>query len=264
VDHSGERLTLGRYTRIASLSVVADEILREVCEPDRVVAVTGYSARSANGYRFAGKPLLEGEGDLERILALRPDLVLVNRIGDARPLARMREAGLKVYDLGEMRGMATLVPNIREVAALVGHPERGDAFAQSWTNRMRTIAADLPPARRKRGLYLGVEGGHLYGGALGTSYHDAVTAGGLVDAAEPYRDWPEYSAEQLLALDPEVIVTSEGMRPRICEHAGLSSLRACGDHGVVAELDGSLLADPGLSMADAANAVRQAVYGPPL
>jgi iron complex transport system substrate-binding protein len=264
VDHSGDRLALGRYVRIASLSTVGDELLLELCEPDRIVAFTAYSARNAaKGYRFAGKPALEGAGDIERLLALRPDLVLVSRIGDARPLARMREAGLSVYDLGEMRGMTTLIANVHEVAALVGHPERGDAFADRLSTRMRQGAAAVPAARRKRGMYLSVYGGRLYGGARGTSYDDVLTAAGLVDAAEAYRDWPEYSAEQVLAIDPDVIVTNEEMKPRICEHAGLERLRACTGSGAFAALDGGLLGDPGPTLLDAADAVRSAVYGAP-
>ncbi len=264
VDHTGETLAPRRYDRIASLSTVADELLLELCEPDRIVAFTAYSARNdRHGFRFAGKPTIDGARDLERLIALRPDLVLASTIGDSRPLSLMRQAGLAVYDLGEMRGMTTLVANIREVAAVVGHPERGEALARSLTARMEGVAADLPPSARRRGMYLSVYGGHLYGGASGTSYHDALSAGGLLDAAEGYRDWPAYSPEQVLAMNPEVIITNEGMRGRICEHAGLSSLRACSPSGAVAELDGSLLEDPGPDILDAAEAVRAAVYGPP-
>jgi iron complex transport system substrate-binding protein len=262
VDHSGNSVTAGHYVRIVSLSTVADELLLELCEPDRIVAFTEYTAHnSAESYRYAGKTTLEGARDLEKILTLRPDLVLVNPIGDARPIARIREAGLVVYDLGEMRGMKTLLPNVREIAALVGHPERGDAFARTLTARMEAVAADVAPASRKRGLYLSVYGGHMYGGSAGTSYHDVLVAGGLLEAAARYRDWQEYSVEQLLTMDPDVIVTHAGMRPRICEHSGLESLRACRVQGGVAEIDDSLLGDPGPVMLDAAAAVHAAVYG---
>jgi iron complex transport system substrate-binding protein len=264
VDHSGESIVARHYARIASLSTVADELLLELCEPDRIVAFTGYSARNAAiGYRFAGKATIEGATDLERILALHPDLVLVSRIGDPRPIARLREAGLSVYDLGDMRGMTTLIENIRELAALVGHPERGELFAHRWTVRMQRVAADIAPALRKRGMYLSVYGGHLYGGSLGTSYHDVLSAAGIVDAADRYRGSPEYSAEQVLAIDPDVIVTDEAMTPRICEHGGLASLRACATPGAIVEAPSSLLADPGPAMLDAADAVRVAVYGEP-
>lgn len=262
VDHSGDSLPLRHYDRIASLTTVGDELLLELCEPDRIVAFSAYSMEhGAKRYRFAGKPGLD-PADLERLIALHPDLVLVSRYADARPFARMRDAGLAVYDLGEMRGMATLVPNIHEVAALVGRPERGDRFSARLGERMRQVAADVPPPARKRGLYLGVYGGRMFGGSFGSSYHDVLAAAGLTEAAERLRDFPEYSTEQVLGLDPDVIVTNEGMAPRICEHGGLSSLRACATPGAVVEVESSLLGDPGPLMLDAADAVRAAVYGP--
>ena len=263
-DHSGHRIPRATYARIASLSTVADELLLELCEPDRVVAFTGYSARSSEKrFRFQGKPTIEGKADLEKVLALHPDLVLVSRIGDPRPFERMRDAGLLVYDLGEMRGLRTLVPNISEVAAILGHPERGDRFARALVAQMGAVGADLPRSSRKRGLYLSVYGGRLYGGGVGTSYHDVLTSAGLVDAADGYNDWPEYSVEEILGRDPEVIVTNDWMRPRICEHSGLGSLRACASADGIVALDNALLGDPGPAMLDAAAAVRFAVYGAP-
>jgi len=69
VDHSGTPLPRANYAKIASLSSVADAILIELCEPDRIVAFTEYSAESSTkSYRFRGKPTLVG-GELERRLA---------------------------------------------------------------------------------------------------------------------------------------------------------------------------------------------------
>jgi len=263
VDHAGVRVPRAEFTRIVSLSSLADELLLDLCEPDRVVAFTSYSTRThARRYRFHGKPTVEGTEEFEKVLTLHPDLILVSRLGDARPVARMREAGLVVYDLGEMHGLETLVPNIREVAALLGHPERGEEMVATLTARMEAVAADVPRAARRRGLYLGVYGGHLYGGAAGTSFHDVLAAAGLLEAAGAYREWPEYTPEQLLAIDPEVIVTHDGMRARICEHAGLGSLRACAAPAGVVTVDDALLDDPGPAMLEAAERVRAAVYGP--
>ncbi|WP_394845333.1 ABC transporter substrate-binding protein [Pendulispora brunnea] len=261
-DHAGVTLPRAHYVRIASASLVTDHLLLELCEPERIAAFTHYSAdERARGYRFHGKPTIHDTKNVEAILALHPDLLFVSSIGDPRPVARLREAGLPVYDLGEMRGLSTFVPNIREVAAIVGAPERGERLVQSFVASMKAVAADIPRAMRKRGMFLSAYGGHFFGGATGTSYHDVLAFGGLMDAASSYRDWPDFSSEQILAMDPEVIVTEDEMRPRICEHAGLGGLRACSTLGGIVELDRELTVDPGLGMLEAAQRVRRAVYG---
>ncbi|HTN92261.1 MAG TPA: ABC transporter substrate-binding protein [Sorangium sp.] len=264
-DHAGVEVALRDFRRIASASTVADELLVELCEPDRVVAFTGYGARrSPRGYRYAGKARVEDTADIEALLALQPDLVLLNGYGDPRRIARLREAGLTVYDLGPMRGLATLVPNVHEVAALVGHPERGRRLATALVQGMAAVAADIQPRQRRRGMYLSGYGGRLFGGTAGTSYHDVLASAGLIDAAAAvHRDWPEYTPEQVLTLDPDVLVTNTGMRKILCGQAGLDRLRACSAPGGVVELDDALLGDPGPSMLDAALAVREAVHGAP-
>jgi iron complex transport system substrate-binding protein len=107
--------------------------------------------------------------------------------------------------------------------------------------------------------------GQLFGGTIGTSYHDVLQAAGLVDsAALHYRNWPHYDPEQLLQLDPEVIVAATTSAAQFCGISGLDHLRACahGAAGVIG-VDEALMSDPGLGMLDAAEALRARVYGEP-
>jgi iron complex transport system substrate-binding protein len=263
VDHTGTVVPRADYRRILSASTVADGMLLELCEPDRVVGCSDYSARHATqGYRYAGKVAVHSLQDVEAILTLHPDLVLVSATSDQGPVLRLRAAGIVVYDLGESRGLATLVGNIREVAALVGHPERGEWVARGIVDQLNAVAADVPIGARRRGMYLSVYGGQLFGGAKGTSYHDVLAAAGLGDAVAGYRDWPQYSTEQVLEMNPDVIVTNAGMRRRVCEQGALARISACNRPGGVVEADEDLLSDPGLNIVEAARAVRSAVYGP--
>jgi iron complex transport system substrate-binding protein len=262
VDHGGFVLPRGDYRRIIAANTVAAALLLELGEPDRLLAVSEDTRNGFRGYRYAGKATIAHTTDFEAILAMHPDLVLVNVIGDPRPMQRMRDAGVVVFDLGEMRGLSTLIPNIHQIAAILGHPERGDAFARSVLEQMATVDVSLAKSGRPRAMYLSVYGDSVFGGARGTSYDDVLTAAGLVDAAGDYRDWPRYTIEQVLALDPDVIVTNAGMRPRICEHPALSLLRACGGTDRVVEVDGALLEDPGPAMVEAARTIHAAVFGP--
>jgi iron complex transport system substrate-binding protein len=264
IDLVGTPIPRREYRRIISASTVSNAILVEICEPDRVVAFGAYGERrSAQGFRYAGKPTIEHLEDLERVLAFHADLILVNGTADPRPVARLRKAGLVVFDLGETRGLSTLIPQIHAIAEVLGHPERGESFARALVEQMTAVAADVPSSARKRGMYLSVQGNTILGGAKATSYSDVLRAAGLLDAAWAYRNWPQYNAEQVLMMDPEVIVTNAGMRSRICGHPGLSMLSACKDPERIVEVDGSLLGDPGPSMIDAARVIRTALYGLP-
>jgi iron complex transport system substrate-binding protein len=261
-DATGQALPARPFRRIASASTVADRLLIELCEPDRVVAFSAYGVgHSPWAHQYAGRSQITSLADLEGILALKPDLLLVNNYGSPAAVTRLREAGVAVFDLGEMRGLATLLANMRSVAALLGHPERGERFVTAFRRRFERVAAGLDPARRRRGLYLSIYGTKLFGATTGTSHHDVLVHAGLIDAAaKVYDHWPQYTPEQVLALDPEVIVTKPGMALLVCRSAGLDRLRVC-KHGAIVEVPGEILDDPGPPILDAAEWLFAAVYG---
>jgi iron complex transport system substrate-binding protein len=262
-DASGDLVPLRTYRRIASASIVADELLLALAEPERIIALTHYGREGTPfAHRYGDRIALHGVNDAELLRKQRIDLLIANHLGAPAELARARDTGAQVFNLGDMRGLSTLIPNIEAVALLLGDRDRGIRLAESFQHRMRAVAADIPRERRKTAMYVSAYGGQLFGGASRTSYHDVLEAAGLIDvAATSFRDWPHYDPEQLLALDPEVIVTTEASVQVLCRTSGLGHLRACSRAGSIIELDEALIGDPGLGMLDAAEQIRARVYG---
>ena len=263
-DADGRVVPIRRYARIGSSSMVADELLLSLVEPERITTLSEYGRKNAeNSHLYGARPTTVALGAVEGLLAQKLDLLLVHNIGSEAQLARARDAGVAVFNLGEMRGLATLLPNIQAVSALLGAPERGERLARTFMRRMNRVAADLPESARKRGIYLSAFNHNLYGGTRGTSYHDVLTYAGLIDAAaRDHHDWPAYDPELLFALDPERVVTAAGMADSICRIPGLERLRACADeHAGFVEMPEGLMENPGLSMLDAVEVLFEQVYG---
>ena len=263
VDSTGHSLPRRHYARIVSTNLVTDRLLLELAEPDRILAFSrAASERPQDGYRYQGKLVVDGFGPVEALIALRPDLVLTNSFGTPGRAAKLRSAGIEVFDLGELRGVSSLVRATKTLAELLGQPERGQNFAHTFEQRMNNVAAGLAGRTRKTALFLSIIGSQVQGGTTGTALHDVLTAGGLVDvAAERYRDWPAYSAEQLLALHPDLIVTKQGMSAAVCAFPGADLLPACDEPDRIIELPAELLDEPGPAMLEAAEAIYRRVYG---
>jgi iron complex transport system substrate-binding protein len=111
-------------------------------------------------------------------------------------------------------------------------------------------------------MYIGAAGDAMWGGAADTSYHDVLLAAGLRDAASEagLTGWPALGVEQILTLDPMIVVGEPGTRDTLCHHAGLAGLHACTD-GRVIELPARVLSDPGPTMVDAVAALEAAWHG---
>ena len=264
-DASRHLVPLRRYQRIVSTNLVTDRLLVELCEPTRILAVSTASVeRKRDGYRYQGLRTVGGFGPVEAILALQPDLVLTNSFGSPGSSDRLRAAGVEVFDLGELRGSDSLSRVAWNLGELLGASERAERFVQSFTTRMHSVSARMGTRKPVRAMFLSTLGPDLQGGTRGTSYHDILVAAGLDDvAAEQYRDWPAYSAEQVLALAPDIFVTREGFAAGICKYPGMDHVPACRGKGRIVELPGELLDEPGIAMLDAAEELFALVYETP-
>jgi iron complex transport system substrate-binding protein len=261
-DASGTLVPLRRYQRVVSTSLLSDRLLIELCEPTRIRAVSRAAAeRQRDGYRYRGLDIVDGFGPVEAILALKPDLVLMNSFGSTGSAERLRSAGVVVFDLGELRGESTLVRIALSLGELLGEPERARRLVDGFQARMSRVSAGLGARPRKRAMFLSILGPDLQCGTRGTSYHDILTAAGLDDvAARDYRDWPALSAEKVLALAPEIVVTRAGARERVCRYPGMDRLAPCRGEGRIVELPGELLDETGPSMLEAAELLFALVY----
>lgn len=261
-DATGASIPVRPYVRIASTSTVADQVLVRLIEPSRVLAVSRHTQRTQRSDVYDDKIGVEHARDIEAIIELRPDIVFINNFVDRRHVQRLEDAGLNVFDLGAMRGLQTLLPNIRQIAAVLGVPQRGEQLIAGLERELHAVAGNLPDAARLRALYVGIHGDRLYGGTSGTSFHDVLVAAGLIDVAAEagFEGWPAYTNEQLLSLDPPFIITNPVTERTLCRHPGLDALTAC-KTGRIRAIDTDLLTDPGLQMAEAAAAVHAAVYG---
>jgi iron complex transport system substrate-binding protein len=263
-DASGRLIPIRDYSRIASGSTISDALLLEFVSPDRIVAFTQFSqSNELFGHRYQGKPSIDALRELERLLELQPDLLIVSTLSAETRLQRLRDAGLNVFVLGQMRGLDSFLHNVRALATLLGRSEQGELYASGFLRRMRSIAAQLPANERKTAIQLTFYGKRIFSSGRGTSYHDVLTQAGLIDvAAERYEGWPSLSIEQVLALDPEIIVTRDGMGASLCANVALSALRACAnDRAGIVELPDALINDPGPLMLPSAELIHRAVYG---
>jgi iron complex transport system substrate-binding protein len=259
-DAGGALIPLGPYRHVASGSLLADPIVLALCAPDEVVAFSARAPDARDAHRYAGKPSIDAHR-VEALLSVRPDLVLVNSLGDHAFVQKLRDVGLRVFDLGPMRGVPTFLSNLLAVGWLVGRAPAARELASQFRSNLQAIARHLPPSARLGSLYLGIHGSQLFGGTRGSSYHDVLTYAGLNDvAARDFEGWPSYAPEQLLAFDPEVIVTQTGMRAALCQRPPLGRLRACGEHGQVIELESQLLNDAGFGMLEASERIHSAAY----
>ncbi len=152
-DDAGRSVTLERPAqRIVSLSPHATELLFAAGAGARVVGVAAYS-----DYPPAATPLPQvGDAhalDLERILALRPDLVVAWLSGNSRQqVERLEASGIAVY-FSEPRTAPDVATNLERLGQVAGTADAGRAAAQRYRAELAKLEQDYRGARPVKLFY---------------------------------------------------------------------------------------------------------------
>ena len=171
-------------------------------------------------------------GRLESILQFAPDVVFANRFNSPLLIARLRERGLHVVILPEPQSLAEVAQLFDELSAYLPESYLGaangnepGATSKAGVGSAVAYGADWPQIwQGKRVLML--QANHYSFGAE-TLWDEVVTALGGVNIA-PGGGLVSVLPEQVLALNPDVIVTIEGgdfaLASRNSLHGALASL----------------------------------------
>lgn len=194
----------GPIARVVSLVPSITEAIVALGERSRLVARTDYDRAP----ELASLPTVGGTTDpsLERILALRPDLVLVWQDSGLPPIeARLRSLGVRtepvtVSSLGDLRRSIVRLGELLEV------PERAARLIHTIDDSLGAVRAWVAERPRVRVFYM-VWPAPLVTTGAGTYVDTLITlAGGVNVFGDAQQAWPTVPFEELLRRDPDVIV----------------------------------------------------------
>lgn len=168
-----------------------------------------------------------GPPNVETIASLNPDLVILRDLGEqeentGRFLDHLDSAGIPVVVLKypscyEHPSVDTIYEEIRVLGAVFGKEDQAEEIVETIRSRVTSICdrtRDIPPAKQKRVLYFGAPTYAKDKGGAGYAFGSGTTEVGMMEDVVHVRSaYTEsgknmISAEQLLALDPDVIILS--------------------------------------------------------
>lgn len=133
------------YPTIVSLNPCTDAILAEVADPAQILAISHYSKdpRSSSMDEATARRLPSTRGTVEEVLSLRPDLVLGSTFIDPASASAYHRLGLHFEPIGMAATIADSRAQVRQIAALAGHADRGEALVARMDAALANAA---PPA----------------------------------------------------------------------------------------------------------------------
>lgn len=208
VDDAGQRLDLARPARrIVALSPHVTELLFAVGAGDRVVGVDAWSNYPAAARQLPRVGDLYAL-DLERIVALKPDLLIVWHNGNSqRQLDVLRGLGLPIYFDGPRR-LADIPHSLEQMGRLAGSAAQADAAAAAMRARVEALR-DRHAHKAKVSVFYQVWTKPLLTVNATTLIGDVITlcGGDNIFGRLPMQA-PRVGVEAVIEADPQVILAA--------------------------------------------------------
>jgi len=251
VDDAGRSVVMnGPPDRIVALAPSNTEILFALGAEDRIVAVDQWSDHPPAAKT---KPRISPfSPSLEQIVKLQPDLILAAH-GSAEPVLPLDRQGVKVLVLAP-RTLEDVYRNILLIGRIVEAEGRAKRLVDAMRQRVAAVLARVRDAPQPK-VFIELEGSDAirpYTAGSGSFIDLLIRLAGGENVAAPSRTaWPQFSLEELIRADPDLIILGDAVGPMnpqtpemVSRRPGWSRLRAV-SCGAIFPIETDLVSRPG-------------------
>ena len=267
VDGLGRKVTINAVPqRIVSLAPSNTEILFALGLGDKVVGDTEYC-----DYPEAAKtkPKVGGFStvDLEKVVSLRPDLVLATQIHNKTVIPALENLEIIVVALAP-HSLNEVLSSIALAGKITGQDKEAGEVVNDMNTRIKEITdktQKLPPGHRPKVFYVTWHD-PLWTAGPGAISHDVINLAGGQNIASDINGDKTIDLETVINRNPEVIIVSVGMgtgedlpwqyiksEPRLKNTQALLN-------GRVYKIDGDLIDRPGPRIVEALEQMAQFIH----
>jgi iron complex transport system substrate-binding protein len=197
--------------RIVSMNVCVDQYLILLADPQQIGALSRFSRDPTMSFyasRAARYPV--SRSSVEEVLALKPDMVFASPYRSKAAFRPLERRGVPILEIGAADTFDQMLAQARQIAAAVGHPERGEALVAQMRARLAVVEA-RPKAKgvaayyQRRGFVTGE----------GTLVDDIMRRAGFENLARRMKLGPlaQVSLEAMLRAHPDYLILESNLPP---------------------------------------------------
>jgi iron complex transport system substrate-binding protein len=255
--------------RIVSLSPNVTEMICAVGAADCLVGrskVCDYPAEAMKDVPVVGDFC---SPSLEKLVTVRPTLVLEVDAADATTNRRLTELGIPVRNIVCAR-LDDIPRALREIGTCTGHVAEAERLAAEFEAELARLRREQPPPEARPLTFVEIWSDPLMTAGRTSFIAELVRLAGGCNAGDTLeREYAHVSAEWLVACDPGVVLclndapTSHDPLPVWRRRNGMSGLRAVKSGRVYGNFDLNVMLKPGPRVLQAVAELRRVLQPPP-
>ncbi|ABW67864.1 ABC transporter substrate-binding protein [Desulfosudis oleivorans] len=198
-------------SRVVSLAPSITEIIFALERQDVLKGVTQYSDYPPEALQLprVGSYV---HLDLERIVALSPDLCIAIKDGNPKQVAdRLTELGIPVYAVNPF-DLNTVIQTVEEMGTLLNATKKAGQLADSMRariNRIDRLVASIP---HRPAVFFQIGISPIVSAGTDTFINELITRAGGKNLAAGQTPYPRFSEEELVGLAPDVVIITSMTR----------------------------------------------------
>ena len=200
---TGHAKTTDFPRRIISLGPINTENVYLLGAEDRLVGNTSYCVRpeAAKDKEKIGSVM---QFSLEKILSLRPDLILATGLTSPTQIRKFEELGLRVVQFPQSSSFEEICAQFLRLGRLLGLEQKAGEVIREMKDKVKAISAAAAALPQRR-VFLQIGATPLFGAAANSFTHDFIRlSNGINVIGEQQNGTVSY--EKILAKDPEMII----------------------------------------------------------
>jgi iron complex transport system substrate-binding protein len=191
--------------RVVALAPSITEIIFALGQEQRLVGVSQFSDFPHEALRLpqVGSYI---KPDIERIIALNPDVCIAVKDGNPRVVSdRLESLRIPVYavdplDLGAVMSM------VLQIGDLLNAGDRARSIVTAMKSRIDRVRQLVMKTEQRPGVFFQIGFSPIVSVGKGTFIHELILMAGGKNLCAEYSSYPRLSREQVVALTPEVLI----------------------------------------------------------
>ncbi|MED4553454.1 cobalamin-binding protein [Lysinibacillus capsici] len=200
----------------------------------------------------------------ERIIALKPDVVIAYTIGDKDALKPLEDAGIKVFVIQSATTFDDVYGDIEQIAAVMDVADKGNKLNEEIKAKIAEVQTKVKDVKTPKNVYLEVSPKpDIYTAGSSTFQQEILDAANVNNVFSDLNSWAKVNEEDVIAKNPDVILTTvnytEDPIGEILGRDGWNTVKAIQNKAVLS-IDTDISNRPGPRIGEAVELVAKAVY----
>lgn len=255
----------GRDLRVISLAPSTTEILFALGLDDEIIGVSSY-CNFPEKARAKEKVGSMNEPNIERILALKPDVVFLTGLEQDPIIAKLKKLNVRVF-VSDPPNIEELYKSIGDMAKVVGRDKEAALVINKMkediaaiTDKVRAVPLDKRPK-----VFVEVWNNPIMTAGKGSYIDDLIRiAGGINIAGDTKKPFSYFNAEEVIQRDPDVIIMgymdrADG-RELTAKRFGWENISAVKNGRVYNDINPDIIFRPGPRVAEGLREIHKRLY----